>query len=99
MPYEIIRRQSTFWDLRGNDRVVERVHFVGKEEFGFSEGVVPSLEIPGGAPSAYGVPSSLGYGVRSATGIGIGANCARARGCYRSRDGALALTVALSQTR
>jgi hypothetical protein len=45
MPYEIIRRQSTFWDLRRDDQVVERVHFVGKEEFGFSEGVVPSFEI------------------------------------------------------
>ena len=45
MPYEIIRRQSTFWDLRRDDQAVERVHFVGKEEFGFSEGMVPSFEI------------------------------------------------------
>ena len=45
MPYEIIRRQSTFWDLRRDDQVVERVRFIGKEEFGFSEGMVPSFEI------------------------------------------------------
>lgn len=45
MPYEIIRRQATFWDLRRDDQAVERVHFVGKEEFGFFEGFAASFEI------------------------------------------------------
>jgi hypothetical protein len=33
--YEIIRRQTTFWDLRCDDGRIERIHFLGKEEWRF----------------------------------------------------------------
>jgi hypothetical protein len=42
--YEIIRRQTTFWDLRGDGGVV-RIHFAGKEEYGFVETCVPAFSI------------------------------------------------------
>jgi hypothetical protein len=42
--YEIVRRQTTFWDLRQDGRVV-RIHFAGKEEFGFVEPCVPSFSV------------------------------------------------------
>lgn len=44
MAYEIIRRQTTFWDLRGDGGIV-RIHFAGKEEFGFVEPCVPAFSI------------------------------------------------------
>lgn len=37
MGYEITRRQTTFWDLRRDDGRLERIHFLGKEEFAFVE--------------------------------------------------------------
>jgi len=42
--YEIVRRQTTFWDLRQDGKVV-RIHFAGKEEFGFVEPCAPSFSV------------------------------------------------------
>lgn len=44
MYYEITRRQTTFWDLRHDGRL-ERIHFLGKEEFAFVEPGATSLSI------------------------------------------------------
>ena len=65
-PNEIIRRQSTFWDLRRDDQVVERVHFVAKEEFRFSEGVVASFEFFDTHPllMEYQAPWAMVYAVQ-----------------------------------
>lgn len=45
MNCEIVRRQTTFWDVRRQDGTVERIHFLGKEEFGFADAHVPSFSI------------------------------------------------------
>ena len=45
MGYEITRRQTTFWDLRCDDGRIERVHFLGKEEFAFLDPIASSYAI------------------------------------------------------
>ena len=45
MGYEIIRRQTTYWDFSKYEGMVERIHFHGKEEFAFFNGGVPSFTI------------------------------------------------------
>jgi hypothetical protein len=42
--YEITRRQTTFWDLR-HEGGLDRIHFLGKEEFAFVEPRAPSYLI------------------------------------------------------
>lgn len=45
MNYTIKRRQTTYWDLAGSDGLVERVHFIGKEEFRFVESSCEAFSI------------------------------------------------------
>ena len=45
MGFEIIRRQTTFWEFSSHEGKVERIHFHGKEEFAFSNDEVPSFTI------------------------------------------------------
>lgn len=42
---EIVRRQTTYWDIRGDDDRTRRLHFVGKEESVFHESRVTSVDV------------------------------------------------------
>ncbi|MFC1600922.1 hypothetical protein ACFL34_01060 [Candidatus Sumerlaeota bacterium] len=45
MGCEIRRRQTTYWEVLRDDGRLERIHFLGKEEFSFAEPGAPSVSI------------------------------------------------------
>ena len=47
---EIIRRQTTFWDIQTIDEATIRVHFDGKVEFSFGESGFPDVELASSHP-------------------------------------------------